>query len=490
MHCVAALSKAGYGGRMRMQRGLNLPSFLCSQRHRHGVLYALFFVVLTLSGACGEVDAPERSLAVRPFVGRVVDTAASNAELEELGVKVVYRFRSVPGLVYVQRADDTMGLGNITQSNRVRALVAQASKTWRTGPRQGQASKNAQPLPTYLEAGFDLVPSLLEREKVGLEPVRVAVIDSGVVPSTRSIEQALVEVTNYTRNPIPEEWQNHATAIASVYTGLEWQGQVLNAYAPNVRLHSIKISFAGDRDDDLSSSYGALQLAVALDEAVVRGARIVNMSFSYRGALPEQVRLTEKAIMAAAAKKGVVFLAAAGNAGESLDAQPLYPARYDLENIIVVGNHSSLLRRAYSSNYGLSVDVTAQGMNLPLSNKEGSFDYYSGTSFAVPVVGAALATYFGVYPSATLREVLDDLAASSENTYADVFLDTPSEQKRARRPSEVVSRFGRLRADSFLARALGRPAFLLAPPPSPSPVSRPGKIWQMPETVVPSAPPS
>ncbi|MCA2958958.1 MAG: S8 family serine peptidase [Silvanigrellales bacterium] len=460
---------------MRIQRGLHLLAFFSPSRTLKNCALVSASAVFVCFSGCGVVDAPERFLDVLPFKGRVVDTTLTDAQLAEKGTKVVYRFRSVPGLVYLRRTDETMGLGNITESTRIRELVAKASKTWRQGSPRSVVSSNAPPVPTYLEAGFDLVPAMLDRQKAGLEPVRVAIIDSGVVASTRAIGDALVEVTNYTQSPIPEEWQNHATAIASLYSGLEWKGQILNSYAPNVRLHSIKISFAGDRQDELSETFGALQLAVALDEAVARGARIVNMSFSYRGTLPEQVRVTEKAVIAAAAAKGVVFIAAAGNAGESLDGNPLFPARYDLENILVVGNHSSMLRRAYSSNYGTSVDVTAQGVNLPLSNKEGSFDYFSGTSFAVPVVGAALATYFGVFPGATLRDALFDLAASSQNSYAGEGLEAHAMPLANR----IVSRFGRLRADSFLALALNRPAFMLSPPPELE-GRRPQAMWQMP----------
>jgi hypothetical protein len=399
-----------------------------------------------------------------------VDTSLSDRDISALGARVVYRFRSVPGLVYVRRVDDQMGLTSIEDSARVGRTIAAASKSKRTSPRALAASGNAEPMPTYLEAGFDLVGPLLQGERAGLSPVRVAIIDSGVVASTRTLSQALVEVTNYTRSPSPDAWQNHATAIGSVYSGLDWQGETINAYAPNARLHSVKISFSGDRDDEISESYGALQLAVALDEAVARGARVVNMSFSYRGRLPEPVRLAEKAIMASALAKGVVFVAAAGNAGEDIDANPIYPARYDLENIVVVGNHSALLRRAYSSNYGRGVDVTAQGMNLPLSNKDGTFDYYSGTSFSVPVVGAALASYFGVFPRASVREALDDLYASSENVYASEDFGGEGAARR------TVSRFGRLRAARFLERALGRPAYLL----SPSSPATPSPDWRLP----------
>lgn len=431
-----------------------------ARRTRYRLLLAVLLPAWLPVQGCRAFDAPERYLYLPAFEGRVADTPLSDDEIRARGARLVYRFRSVPGLVYVRKADDRMGLPSIEASARVNLIIARARKRPHRVPaaQSTLALTDSEPAPTSLEAGFEAATALLSGDDApALAPVRVAIIDSGVVPSTPAIADALVGVTNFTRAPSPDQWQDHATAIASVYAGLDWSGARVNSYAPNARLHSIKISFSGDKPEEADAGYGALQLAVALDEAVASGARVVNLSFSYRGTLPEPVALAERTVIAAALAKGVVFVAAAGNAGEDIDDRPLYPARYDLENVVVVGNHSSTLRRAWSSNWGKTVDLTAQGVNIPLSNNDGGFDYVSGTSFSVPVVGSALALYFGVNPAATVSHALADLYATAANAYAQGNDTDPATRRGA------VSRYGRLRADALLRLVVNRPGLPLSP---------------------------
>lgn len=86
---------------------------------------------------------------------------------------------------------------------------------------------------------------------------------------------------------------------------------------------------------------------------------------------------------------------ASGN-GYSIDEQPMYPASFELDNIISVANlrFDGQLDRA--SNYGVrSVDLAAPG-NYILSTITGNdYAYMSGTSMAAPMVTgtAAMCTH-------------------------------------------------------------------------------------------------
>jgi hypothetical protein len=406
---------------------------------------------------CRGFDSQDRYLNAHAFKGSLVNTSLSDAEIEAKGVRVAQRFRSFPQIVYLRKSDASKGFTALDEDPRMLELVRQVSKNQdKKSTVPGiRTITNAEPAaPTFTEAGFErLAFALALTDSPPLKPVRVAIIDSGIVAASPGLNEALVGITNLTENSWPEDWQSHATAIASVYTGVPWNGQKTNAYAPNARLHSIKINFAGDSDPQPEGSLGALQLALALDEAIAQGARVVNMSFSYRGDLHPSVAFLEKVLMANAYKKGVVFVAAAGNAGKNLDKEPLYPARYDLKNLVVVGSHTPSLRRAYSSNYGYSVDITAQGVNMPLSNKEGGFEYYSGTSFAVPVVGAALAQFIGADPSIKNDLLLEKLFQTSAPVYLQDSLGF-EEMSEAAAAKERPSRFGRLQADAFLGAAI------------------------------------
>src|SRR5262249_2410882 len=88
----------------------------------------------------------------------------------------------------------------------------------------------------------------------------------------------------------------------------------LTGVAPAARILAIR-AFAPSGKSDESTSLAILK---SVDWAVANGARVINMSFAGPQD-PEQAL-----VLAAAAKKGVVLVAAAGNAGPK--SPPLYPA--------------------------------------------------------------------------------------------------------------------------------------------------------------------
>ena len=119
----------------------------------------------------------------------------------------------------------------------------------------------------------------------------------------------------------------------------------------------------------------------------------------------------------AAAEKGVFFVAAAGNSNLNINSTAVYPASYNMNNLIVTGSHTSTLQKASSANYGSSVDLSAQGASITVNDKLGKVGYAGGTSFAAPLVVSALSLYLGLNknPNVTVNEVLSDLFNSSNN---------------------------------------------------------------------------
>ena len=111
---------------------------------------------------------------------------------------------------------------------------------------------------------------------------------------------------------------------------------------------------------------------------------------------------------------GMLFVVAAGNGDKSgkginIDESPVYPAAFDLDNIISVASMRLDGNLDPSSNYGLSgVDLAAPGKYILSTISGNQYAYMSGTSTAPMVTGAA-AMIKSAYPdtdTGKLRELI------------------------------------------------------------------------------------
>lgn len=109
----------------------------------------------------------------------------------------------------------------------------------------------------------------------------------------------------------------------------------------------------------------------------------------------------------------ILFVAAAGNDGNNIDASTSYPASYPNDNIISVAAIDKNGGLASWSNYGsASVDLGAPGVGIysTLPAKSGknivsSYGSYSGTSMATPHVTGAVALYASNNPGASAATI-------------------------------------------------------------------------------------
>ncbi len=149
----------------------------------------------------------------------------------------------------------------------------------------------------------------------------------------------------------------------------------------------------------------------SIDYAVKMGANV--LSNSWGGA--SYSRALEKAIEKAR-KKEILFIAAAGNNNSNSDRKSLYPANYNLDNVISVGAMTSQGKRASFSNSGKrTVHVFAPGHKVVSTVLKGKYKSFSGTSMATPHVAGAAALLLSNQPNLNYKEIKKRLIWSSDH---------------------------------------------------------------------------
>jgi len=141
-----------------------------------------------------------------------------------------------------------------------------------------------------------------------------------------------------------------------------------------------------------SNSFAVLK---GLDYAAAHGAQIVNMSF----AGPKDA-LIERGIAALAAK-GIVMIAAAGNAGAK--SPPLYPSANP--NVIAVSATDAKDHLFTASNRGGHIALAAPGVDIFLPAPDQKYQITSGTSFSAAYVSALAALMLERNPALKAEEL-------------------------------------------------------------------------------------
>ena len=201
--------------------------------------------------------------------------------------------------------------------------------------------------------------------------VTIAVIDSGIDVKHPELANSVADTFDALGSK--EGPHLHGTGIAGAIVA----HAKLMGSAPEARLLAIRAFGAGASGAE-STSYVILK---ALDYAVEHGAQIINMSF----AGPKDI-LIERGV-AATASRGIVMVAAAGNAGAK--SPPLYPAANP--NVIAVSGIDAQEKLFAASNRGNYIAIAAPGVDIFLPAPDEKYQITSGTSFSAAYVSGVAA---------------------------------------------------------------------------------------------------
>lgn len=250
----------------------------------------------------------------------------------------------------------------------------------------------------------------------GSEDIVVAVIDTGADINHEDLKENIWVNPNPVKGDI-HGWNfvsnnndltdnhGHGTHIAGIIGARAGNGKGIAGISPKVKLMILKyFDPKVPATDNLKNTINAIYYAIE------NGAHIIN----YSGGGTEFSQ-EEKGAIDAARKKGILFVAAAGNERSNSDHHKYYPADYGLDNIISVTAIDPKAQVLASSNYGVeTVDLAAPGQNILSTLPGDSYGYMTGTSQATAFVTGAAVLIKAVYPEFSANEMKKYILATGD----------------------------------------------------------------------------
>ncbi|MCX7748367.1 MAG: S8 family serine peptidase [Clostridia bacterium] len=215
---------------------------------------------------------------------------------------------------------------------------------------------------------------------------------NGYIDDTHGWDFANKDKTVYDGSQLDQ----HGTHIAGVLAaGINGQG--VRGIAPGVKILPLKF---------INGTTGYTSDAIeAIEYAKEKGASIINCSWGgmeYNQALSDAIK-----------ESGIFFVCAAGNAGIDTTAKPVYPACFDLPNILSVAAVDNQGKLAAFSNYGAKIHVAAPGVSILSTFPDKAYGLMSGTSMAAPFASGTAALIKSLDPTISVSALRDRIKSNS-----------------------------------------------------------------------------
>ena len=236
---------------------------------------------------------------------------------------------------------------------------------------------------------------------------KVCIIDSGIDRAHEDLVGNSVNMTGQYDSGTGNWYQDqnsHGTHVAGTIAGVNNSGVGVVGVNSNKRLklHIVKVFGASGWAYSSTLSSAANQCASA-------GANVISMSLggpSYNS--------TENSTFANLASRGILSVAAAGNAGNTSIS---YPAGYSA--VMMVGAVNEYKQWASFSQYNSKVEITGPGVSVmstvPLAVKGVKYANFNGTSMSTPHVAGVAALVWSYFPTCTGNQIRTTLSKSAQD---------------------------------------------------------------------------
>ncbi len=332
----------------------------------------------------GVASANSMRSAVAAANGNVVhEIFGMNAQAIEVPVSALQGLRNNPNVEYVEE-------------DHIRYAFAL------TSPSTGNPYLSGQSVPYGIkQVQADQLPDTYVGNR------KVCIIDSGIDRAHEDLVGNSANMTGQydsgTGNWYTDE-NSHGTHVAGTIAGVNNSGVGVVGVNSNKRLKLHIVKVFGRSGWAYSST-----LASAANQCASAGANVISMSLG-----GPSFNSTESSTFANLASRGILSVAAAGNAGNTSIS---YPAGYT--SVMMVGAVDEYKAWASFSQYNSKVEIAGPGVSVlstvPLAVKGTKYSYFNGTSMATPHVAAVAALVWSYYPSCTGNQLRTTLGRSAQD---------------------------------------------------------------------------